>query len=136
MSERQRETELDRAFERRAKEAFDRSVREIDGKTRSRLADARRAALEQIDRRQSRPGWTWSLAPAGAVAASALVVAVLLWQNGTRPDLGPAAFQDIEILLGDEGLEIEMLDQEIEFYAWLEEQPELKSPAATDDGVG
>jgi hypothetical protein len=65
-----------------------------------------------------------------------LAVAVLLWQNGPRPEPGLAAFQDMEILLGEDGLEIEMLDEEIEFYAWLEEQPELAAPAAIDDGVG
>jgi uncharacterized protein DUF3619 len=137
MSERQRE-ETERAFERHAKQTFDRSVRDLDSATRSRLAQARRAALEHADERESRRGWTWSLAPAGAVAASVLAVAFLLWQNGPRPELGlqPTAFQDMEILLGEDGVEIEMLDEEIEFYAWLEEQPELTTPAATGDGVG
>ena len=104
MSERQRDTEPERAFERHAKKAFDRSVRDLDAGTRSRLAQARRAALEQAEEQPSRRGWTWSLAPAGAVAASVLVVALVLLQNGRR-ELGPepTAFQDIEILLGDDG---------------------------------
>ena len=52
------------------------------------------------------------------------------------PEAGLQAdsLDDLEILLGDEDLE--MLDEEIEFYAWLEEQPELTAPAATGDGVG
>jgi hypothetical protein len=138
MSDRQRETERERAFERHAKQTFDRSVRDLDAGTRSRLAQARRAALEQADERGSRRGWTWSFAPVGAVAASVLAVALVLSLNGPQPDGDglPTAFQDIEFLLGDDGLEIEMLDEEIEFYAWLEEQPELATPAATDDGVG
>jgi hypothetical protein len=138
MTERQRDNEIERAFERHAKQAFDRSVRDLDAATRSRLSQARAAALEHVDGRDTRRGWTWSLAPAGAVAASVLAVAVLVWQNGPRTELGlqPTAFQDIEILLGEDGLEIEMLDEEIEFYAWLEEQPELSAPAAIGDGVG
>jgi hypothetical protein len=138
MTERQRDIELERAFERHAKQTFDRSVRDLDAATRSRLAQARRAALDETDQRDSRRGWTWSLAPVGAVAASVLAVALVLSTNAPRPDRDglPPAFQDIEILLGDEGLEIEMLDEEIEFYAWLEEQPELATPTAIDDGVG
>jgi hypothetical protein len=42
-----------------------------------------------------------------------------------------AALGDLEILLGDEDLE--MLDEELEFYGWLEEQPEF---AGADDSVG
>ena len=137
MSERERE-ETERAFERHAKQTFDRSVRGLDSATRSRLAQARRAALEHVDERGAGRGWTWSLAPAGAVAASVLAVVLVLWQSDPRPEVGlqPTAFQDMEILLGEDGFPIEMLDEEIEFYAWLEEQPELSTPAATGDGVG
>ena len=42
-----------------------------------------------------------------------------------------AALGDLEILLGEEDLE--MLDEELEFYGWLEEQPEF---AGADDSVG
>lgn len=133
MTERQRDSDIESEFERRTKRAFDRSVREVDSATRSRLAQARRNAVEGSDDRAARRGWTWSLAPAGAIAASVLAVAVLLWQNGSRTEL-PVA--DLEILLAEDDLDIEMLDEEIEFYAWLEEQPELAAPAAVGDGVG
>ena len=42
-----------------------------------------------------------------------------------------APLPDLEILLGEEDLE--MLDEELEFYGWLEEQPEF---ADADDSVG
>jgi len=38
---------------------------------------------------------------------------------------------DLEILLAEE--DIEMLDEDLEFYGWLEEQPEF---ANAGDGVG
>jgi hypothetical protein len=72
--------------------------------------------------------------PAGAAAAAAAVV-LFVWQ-GTgvqQPDVGLAAIDDLEILLGED--EFDMFE-ELEFYAWLEEQPELELPDPTDDGVG
>jgi hypothetical protein len=42
-----------------------------------------------------------------------------------------APLGDLEILLGEEDLE--MLDEELEFYGWLEEQPEF---AKGVDNVG
>jgi hypothetical protein len=139
MSERRRESEGERDFERRTKLAFDGSVRELDPATRSRLAAARRNALQAGEERGARRGWAWSLAPAGALAASVLAVAILVLHGGPRTEVGlqpGAPITDLEILLGEEGLEFEMLDDEIEFYAWLEDQPELATPAAIDDGVG
>jgi len=123
-------------FERRAKEAFDRSVAALDAATRSRLTQARHRALAELSKSGARRGWQWSLVPAGAVAAATLVaVAVLVLQRndsvGTQLASSPT---DMEILLGEEDLE--MYDEEIEFYAWLEEQPELTPPAANGDGVG
>ena len=74
--------------------------------------------------------------PAGAVAAAALVAVLVLDPNNPGARREPAqvaALADLEILLGEEDLE--MYDEEIEFYAWLEEQPEFTPPAA-GDGVG
>jgi hypothetical protein len=116
MSERRMLSE--RELEERAKRAFDASADAIDAATRSRLTQAR--------------------FPAGA-AAAALVVTLALWQTTTvtTPELAVAAVDDLEILLGEEDLE--MLE-ELEFYAWLEEQPEFDAATpeagATDDGVG
>lgn len=119
-------------LERRAKRAFDESVAALDGQTRSRLARARIRALE------AGPGRSWltvnRLLPAGALAAAALAAAVLL--NGpltTEPDMELVATGDLDILLGEEDLE---LLEELEFYSWLEEQPELIELADDPDGTG
>ena len=72
-----------------------------------------------------------------AVSAAALAaVAVLaIWQGGGAPDrpVEAAALNDLELLLAPD--EFEMLE-ELEFYAWLEEQGELPAPTAAGDEVG
>lgn len=127
-------TERDGDFERRAKRMFDQSVGSIDAATRSRLTQARHRALQQLERPRTRAGWLW--APAGGLALAALAAVMLFERGGPAPEVGLQAstLDDLEILLGDQDLE--MLDEEIEFYAWLEEQPEFAAPAATGDGVG
>jgi hypothetical protein len=122
-------------FERRSKQAFDDSVAALDAATRSRLTRIRHTALEELTP-ASRYGWRSSWLPAGAVAAA--VLATWLWV-GRSPEVVPpgdaglqaTSLSDLEILLGEEDLE--MLDEEIEFYGWLEEQPEF---ANADDTVG
>jgi len=116
-------------FERRTKRVFDDSVAALDAATRSRLTQARHRALEERASRDH--GWRWSLVPAGTVAATALVAWLVVWQSPPANDAVSAApLSDLEILLGEEDLE--MLDEELEFYGWLEEQPEF----ASGDSVG
>ena len=117
-------------LERRTRRLFDESVGALDAATRSRLTQARHRALEERASRDR--GWAWSLVPAVTVAATALV-AWLVVSQAPQPndDVRTAQLTDLEILLGEEDLE--MLDEELEFYGWLEEQPEF---AGADDSVG
>jgi hypothetical protein len=121
----------DSKLERHAKRLFDDSVAALDAATRSKLTQARYRALEEQASAHDR-GWRSSLVPAGTVAATAVVAFLVMWQ--TTPPSAPvpqaASLGDLEILLGEEDLE--MLDEEIEFYGWLEEQPEF----ANVDSVG
>jgi hypothetical protein len=117
-----------REFERRTKRLFDDSVAALDAATRSQLTQARHRALEE--RPTARNGWRWSLVPAGALAATAFVAWFTVWQ-GPPATVPAASLSDLEILLGEE--DIEMLDEELEFYGWLEEQPEF---ANAGDSVG
>jgi hypothetical protein len=77
------------------------------------------------------PRWVAGLSAAALTAVAVLVV----WQNGGAPDrpVEVAALNDLELLLATD--EFEMLE-ELEFYAWLEEQGELPAPAPTGDEVG
>jgi len=127
-------TEPKSDFERSAKQAFDASVRGVDAATRARLVAARERAIHSAGGRSSL-GWSWSLAPSGALAAAA-VVAVLLFAYHPRPtELGQVPNTgDLELLLGNEDLA--MLDDDIDFYSWLEDQPDFAPPSANGDGVG
>jgi len=118
-------------FERRTKRVFDDSVAGLDAATRSRLTQARHRALEEAASRRDR-GWRSALVPAGTIAATALVAWLVVLQSPPTSDAVPAeSLTDLELLLGEEDLE--MLDEELEFYGWLEEQPEF---ADANDSVG
>jgi len=117
-------------FEQRTKRLFDDGVAGLDAATRSRLNRARHRALEELQ--PSKVRWRWSLVPAGGVAVAAALAVLVFVQPRPLPEPGLQAAQigDLEILFSEEDLQ--MLDEDIEFYGWLEEQPELKG----SDSVG
>ncbi len=118
-------------FERRAKELFDESVEDLDGHLRSRLNQARHMALAELDEKSAVRWNQWM--PAGAVAL-ATVLAVMLWVNQPvekAEKASPmAALDDLDIMLEDEDLE--ML-AELDFFLWLEDQPELDFAESNGD---
>ena len=126
----------DRDFEERTKLLFEQSVAALDGQTRSKLTQARYRALQELSER-TRPAWSRSWLPAGAVVAAVALMGLMLWQGRMEPlndsDFDVAAVTDLEILLGEE--ELDMIE-ELEFYAWLEEQAELTSGEIVEDGIG
>ncbi len=129
--------EDEEAFERRSRELLQAGVDGLDGRIRSRLTQARFAALEAA--RKNRFGFAWqSWIPAGGVAAAALL-AVLLWnarpadQPGTQMAGVQAAgaassMDDLELLVASESFE---LLEDLEFYEWLE-----SAPGSGDANVG
>ena len=109
------------ALERRARELFEASVREVDARAASQLARARAAAVAELDPGR-RPAWQW--ATPVAVAASAALVAVLLMRTPEEA-AAPVAASDaaagleaLELLAAGEDLDLAAEDPE--FYAWLE----------------
>jgi len=134
-----RERDHDRsAFEERTRAVFERSVADLDAGTRSKLTRARLRALRELERpalaRQWLAGNAQTVAAALAVAAAGvgwLVVSTLSTPEAPMSPVGIAEVSDFELLLGDDDLE---LIEELEFYAWLEEQPELRS--SDDAGAG
>ncbi len=112
----------DEALERRTREVFEDSVARLDEDTRSRLREARRAAVAALEARR-RPAWQgW--APV-AMAASALLVAVLLWRApGEAPQPvahsgSTEAMDALEIVAA--GDDLDLVAEDLEFYAWLEQ---------------
>lgn len=118
-------------LETKARDAYRDSLAGMDAATRSRLTQARHRALEELPKRRA-ARWRW--VPAGAAAAAAVVMVLLV----VSPDLGfdervaNEAPDDLEILLGED--ELEMID-ELEFYAWIDELDELQD-GFLEDGVG
>ena len=112
-------------FERNARVVLEQSLSRIDARTRSRLNQARHAALEASGAR--RPAWWRSLTlmPTAGAAAAALLVAVVLWHrqpSGEPPVLeAQHAAEDMDLLADSEALEL--LDGwDGPFYEWAAEQ--------------
>ncbi len=114
-------------FERNARRVLEESVTRIDGRTRSRLSRARRAAVEAAG--VPRPVWwrTHPLMPAAGAVTAALLVAVVLWQR--QPSEMPifeaqhAAVEDLDLLADSEALEL-MDGWDGPFYEWAAAQSE------------
>ncbi len=113
----------DREFAQAAGKRLRAGADELDAATRSRLNQARQAALASMPaasagrRPFGAPGWL--------AAATLGVVAFGVWQVVESPDTlppagpalpGVAAAPDLELLLGEEDLE--MLE-DLEFFAWM-----------------
>jgi hypothetical protein len=115
-------------FERNARAVLAEALLRVDARTRSRLNQARHAALEAASRR--RPLWRFTLMPAAGAVAAALLVAVVLWhrepQNGLPNELptieGRAdATLDMDLLTDKDA--IDLLDGwDGSFYEWAAAQ--------------
>jgi hypothetical protein len=106
-------------FEKRTREVLEESVGRLDGRTRSRLTQARHAALAQLA--QPARHWWRRYVPAGAAAAVA-VLAVVLWSgqpSGTSPaPLTTSPVEDLELLADAEAQDFVDDGEDLEFYEW------------------
>jgi hypothetical protein len=104
-------------LEQRAREVLQASVDGLDGHIRSRLTQARSAALEEARKSRAPFGWR-TLIPAGALAGAA-ALAFVLW-NGGAPAPGAAtphnSFEDLDLIVTSESFE---LLEDLEFYEWV-----------------
>ena len=109
-------------IEARSKVLFDASVEHLDGRTRSKLTQARTRALAEVERSRKRPQWLGS-APVTALAAAVVVaVTIGLWPSSERQVDTTVPFDDFDLVAGTESFE--ML-KDVEFYAWLDDVPEF-----------
>ncbi|MGH8189251.1 MAG: hypothetical protein ACREUC_22030 [Steroidobacteraceae bacterium] len=103
-------------LERKATALFDESVERLDGRTRSRLTQARNRAVDEL--RSGAVRRRWLRGPTGLAAAMVVGAAVMLWAGVSRnPVPGAIPLDDLEIVADADDLE---LLQDVEFYAWLE----------------
>lgn len=102
-------------FEKRTQELLEESAGRLDGRTLSRLTQARHAALAQLA--QPARHWWRAYVPAGAAAAVA-VLAVVIWSG--QPVSGPTAgpVDDMELLADADAPDFVADGDDLEFYEW------------------
>jgi hypothetical protein len=106
-------------FEKRTHQVLEESVSRLDGRTRSRLTQARHAALAQLA--QPARHWWRAYVPAGAGAAVA-VLAVVIWaarppgSSSTLLTASPA--DDLELLADADAQDFVDDGEDLEFYEW------------------
>ena len=112
-------------FERNARAVLQESVQRIDARTRSRLNQARQAALAAA---AAKPAWwrSFTLMPAAGAVAAALLVAVMLWHREPATELPlldaqRSAVEDMDLLADSEGLDL-VQDGDNSFYEWAATQ--------------
>ena len=107
-------------FENRSREVLEESVARLDGRTRSRLTQARHAALAQLERPVRQ--WWRSYVPAGAAAAAAVFAVMLYVQPGVvdvvRGVKNGAVVEDMDILADSEAPDFTEDTDDVEFYEW------------------
>ena len=108
-------------FERNARLVLEEGVSRIDGRTRSRLNQARHAALEAVGARRAwwRSGYT--LMPT-AGAAVALLLALVLWHREPSVEapvleVQHAAAEDMDLVADSEALDL-LEGWDGPFYEW------------------
>jgi hypothetical protein len=99
-------------FEKRAREILEESTGRLDGRTLSRITQARHAALDPA-RQPVLRRWSF-LVPAGAAAAAA-VLAVVLWPGPKGDPASPV--DDIEMLADADAPDFAE-GEDLEFYEW------------------
>jgi hypothetical protein len=118
------EDEVDGAFERRAAAELERCIEATPPATRERLDRIVDRALRETTRSR---GIRFAL-PAGVAAAIALFVIAMQVRT---PDVVPGATQaadDLVLLLNVDNLD---LLEQMEFYRWLDQQPDALDQALT-----
>jgi hypothetical protein len=134
MNEQRPESIVD-SFEERSRALFNDSVDGLDFALRSRLTQARNAAIEAASAKR-RPWFTrvGVLAPAGMSAAA--VLGAVLWlgsplaQHAVRVNNdGQPNLEDLELVASDSDA-MDMLQDDIEFYDWAEKAAS-SGPAAS-----
>ena len=102
-------------FEKRTREVLEESISRLDGRTRSRLTQARHAALAGLDKPARQ--WWRSYMPAGAAAAAA-VLAVMFFVGRPPVISPPVVADDSEILADVDAPDFTEDSDDVDFYEW------------------
>lgn len=113
----------DRELVQRAREIHAKACANVDARTHAQLAAARRNALAAARAPSRKRVW---LPAAGAMAACALTVGVILWRPASTPAPGHGrkiAASDVELPLDADPQQMDLY-QNLDFYQWLAQQPD------------
>ena|SRR5215831_18036144 len=116
-------------FEERTQILLQESAEHLDGHTRSRLTQARYAALDALKQPPTHL-WRW-VAPLSGATATAIIAAVLFF-NPTHhsADVNAGVVADeLEMMTSEDSLDFY---RDVEFYAWLDS---VLPDAPEDNGV-
>jgi hypothetical protein len=115
-------------FEDQARAVLTESVTRIDSRVRSRLNQARQAAIAEVARPGRRP--RFFLMPAA-------LVAMLLWQHGPHtPSVlpvtegGQVQAEDLDLIADSDGLDM-LQDSDGAFYEWAAAQADAGAETST-----
>lgn len=113
-------------FERNARAVLTESVLRTDARTRSKLNQARHAALAEAGKPRSSFLRSLTLMPAAGAAAAAVLVAVMLWHHqpaGTMPSAEGQrlAVEDMDLLADSDALDL-VEQGDGSFYEWAAAQ--------------
>ena len=119
--------EMPSEFEQRTRGLLEDGVLRIDGRIRSRLNQARHAAVEEAARRPA--FWRrFSLMPAASAVAAAVLVAFVLWPHSHQSEViltegGHSTVEDLDLLADGDALDL--VSDETDggaFYEWAVDQ--------------
>jgi hypothetical protein len=121
-------------FEEQARAVLTESVTRIDSRIRSRLNQARQAAIAEVSRPSRRPRLL--LMPAAGAVAAAALLAMVLWQHGPETALpvndggGQVAAEDLDLIADSDGLDM-LQDSDGAFYEWAAAQADAGGETST-----
>ena len=131
--------EMPGEFEQRARALLEDSVLRVDGRIRSRLNQARHAAVEEASRRPS--VWRrFTLMPAASAVAAAALVAFVLWPHSHSGDSfvaeggGRPGVEDLDLLADGDALDLVSSEESTEtgqFYEWAVDQADSNETSGT-----
>jgi len=121
-------------FEEQTRAVLTESVTRIDSRIRSRLNQARQAAIAEVSKPSRRPRLL--LMPAAGAVAVAVLVAMVLWQH--RPEAAlpvseggqVVAAEDLDLIADTDGLDI-LQDSDGAFYEWAAAQADAGAETST-----
>jgi hypothetical protein len=122
-------------FEGNARTVLAESLLRIDGRTRSKLNQARHAALAEAARPRRGFLGHFTMMPATGAVAAAVLVAVMVWHHQPAGDAGGAegqrlAVEDMDLLADGEALDL-VEQGDGSFYEWAAAQGD---PSGQSDG--